>query len=156
MTPKEAAEIAFSMREQAPKIGIIGGAEDSGLLNDEVNQLDYAVTIPTAEFKSLNLAMAMSIALYEFFQIFNQELSAKVQTDFNDILATPDELKITENVVGEFLGNIDFFKAENSDANYVTISRLMKKMSLTNQENRYFIGSFEAFDISYKNKTVNL
>ncbi len=139
LTPNEAAQIAFQMQGQARKIGIVGGAEDSGLLNEEINQLDYAVTIPTSEFQSLNLAMSMSIALYEFYQVFHSENLDKIKHDFNDELANPDERKLIEHLIVEYLANIDFYKAENSDANYVTISRLLKKLTLTKQENRYLL-----------------
>lgn len=136
LTPNEAAQTAFRMQGQAPRIGIVGGAEDSGLLNDEINMLDYAVTIATSEFQSLNLAMSMSIALYEFYQVFHIAELDKIRENFNDELATPEERALTERFIGKYLANIDFFKAENSDANYVTISRLLKKMTLTKQENR--------------------
>ena len=139
LTPNEAAQTAFKMQGQAPKLGIVGGAEDSGLLNEEINQLDFAVTIATSEFQSLNLAMSMSIALYEFYQVFHGAEVDKIEHEFNDELASPEERKLIERFIGEYLANIDFFKAENSDANYVTISRLLKKLTLTKQENRYLL-----------------
>ena len=139
LTPNEAAITAFQKHEQAPKIGIVGGAEDSGLLNEEINQLDYAVTIPTSEFQSLNLAMSMSIALYEFYQLFHSDDLHKIKHDFNDELANPDDRKMIEQLIGDYLAEIDFYKTENSDANYVTISRLLKKLTLTKQENRYLL-----------------
>src|SRR2546423_3968941 len=47
------------------RVGIVFGREDSGLPNEILDRVHAAVTIPTTEHASLNLAQAVLIALYE-------------------------------------------------------------------------------------------
>ena len=46
-------------------VALVFGREDNGLPNDVLDQLHVAVTIPTTEHASLNLAQAVLIGLYE-------------------------------------------------------------------------------------------
>ncbi len=48
---------------------LVFGREDSGLLAEEVNLLDELVTVPTADYASLNLAHAVSILCYEHYRV---------------------------------------------------------------------------------------
>ena len=47
------------------KIGIVFGSEKWGLSNSELNLCDWVVSIPTANFSSLNLAQSVMIVCYE-------------------------------------------------------------------------------------------
>ncbi|MGB0653753.1 MAG: RNA methyltransferase [Thermoplasmatota archaeon] len=51
------------------QLAIVFGREDSGLTAEEVNQLDELVTVPTADYASLNLAHAVSLLCYEHFRV---------------------------------------------------------------------------------------
>ncbi|MEO8561918.1 MAG: TrmH family RNA methyltransferase [bacterium] len=64
LDPKTAAEDALGHTEQG-QVGIVFGREDSGLPNEILDRIHAAVTIPTTEHASLNLAQAVLIALYE-------------------------------------------------------------------------------------------
>jgi tRNA/rRNA methyltransferase/tRNA (cytidine32/uridine32-2'-O)-methyltransferase len=46
-------------------VALLFGREDSGLPNDALDRAHFLVTIPTTEHKSLNLAQAVLLALYE-------------------------------------------------------------------------------------------
>lgn len=46
-------------------VALLFGREDSGLPNDALDRAHVAVTIPTSEHSSLNLAQAVLVALYE-------------------------------------------------------------------------------------------
>lgn len=48
---------------------LVFGREDSGLLAEEVNLLDELVTVPTADYSSLNLAHAVSLLCYEHYRV---------------------------------------------------------------------------------------
>jgi len=53
------------LRARAP-VALVFGRESRGLLNDELERLDLAVTIPTNDaYPSLNVSHAMAIVLYE-------------------------------------------------------------------------------------------
>lgn len=64
LDPRGAAEDALS-RVDDGIVGMVFGREDNGLPNDVLDRLHAAVTIPTTEHASLNLAQAVLIALYE-------------------------------------------------------------------------------------------
>jgi TrmH family RNA methyltransferase len=64
LEPKSAAADALQHIEDG-RVGIVFGREDTGLPNDVLDRIHAAVTIPTTEHASLNLAQAVLIALYE-------------------------------------------------------------------------------------------
>jgi TrmH family RNA methyltransferase len=64
LNPKEAAEDALGYAEEG-RVGIVFGREDRGLPNEILDRIHAAVTIPTTDHASLNLAQAVLIALYE-------------------------------------------------------------------------------------------
>jgi TrmH family RNA methyltransferase len=64
LDPKQAAADALGHVEHG-RVAIVFGREDSGLPNEILDRVHAAVTIPTTEHASLNLAQAVLIALYE-------------------------------------------------------------------------------------------
>jgi len=64
LEPKGAAEDALAHVEHG-RVGIVFGREDTGLPNEILDRIHAAVTIPTTEHASLNLAQAVLISLYE-------------------------------------------------------------------------------------------
>ena len=64
LEPKGAAADALEHVEEG-RVAIVFGREDTGLPNEVLDRIHAAVTIPTTEHASLNLAQAVLIALYE-------------------------------------------------------------------------------------------
>jgi TrmH family RNA methyltransferase len=62
--PKAAAAELLEIAPDGP-VAVVFGREDSGLPNDILDRVHAAVTIPTTDHASLNLAQAVLIALYE-------------------------------------------------------------------------------------------
>jgi TrmH family RNA methyltransferase len=62
--PKAAAAELLEMAPDGP-VAIVFGREDSGLPNEILDRVHAAVTIPTTDHASLNLAQAVLIAVYE-------------------------------------------------------------------------------------------
>lgn len=62
--PKQSAA---ELLEEAPngRVAVVFGREDSGLPNEILDRVHAAVTIPTTDHASLNLAQAVLIGLYE-------------------------------------------------------------------------------------------
>lgn len=51
------------------RVGLVFGRESSGLTNDELNMMDFLVTIPaTEEYPVLNLSHAVTVILYEIYK----------------------------------------------------------------------------------------
>ncbi len=69
LTAEELAAEAQARGAAGQKIGILFGAERTGLTNDEVGIADAIVTFPVnPEFPSLNLAQSVSLVAYECFK----------------------------------------------------------------------------------------
>jgi tRNA/rRNA methyltransferase/tRNA (cytidine32/uridine32-2'-O)-methyltransferase len=62
--PKQAAGELLELAGDG-KVALVFGREDSGLPNEIIDRLHAAVTIPTTDHASLNLAQAVLIGLYE-------------------------------------------------------------------------------------------
>lgn len=62
--PKQAAGELLDRVEEG-RVAVVFGREDSGLPNEIIDRLHAAVTIPTTNHASLNLAQAVLIGLYE-------------------------------------------------------------------------------------------
>ncbi len=69
-TPREVmAELAPLLEEN--RVALMFGPESSGLSNEEMDLCQFASTIPTAGFASLNLAQAVAIHCYELYTARN-------------------------------------------------------------------------------------
>jgi tRNA/rRNA methyltransferase len=68
LTPAEAARRLRAAAARGEKNGILFGNERAGLDNDEISLADAVITIPTAEFASLNLGQAVLLTAYEWFR----------------------------------------------------------------------------------------
>lgn len=64
LAPREAAEQLLADAEHAP-VALLFGREDWGLPNEAIDRASLAVTIPTTDHASLNVAQAVLIGLYE-------------------------------------------------------------------------------------------
>ena len=68
LTPEEAAKRLRRASLHGEKTGILFGNERAGLDNDEISLADAVITVPTAEFASMNLAQTVLVASYEWFR----------------------------------------------------------------------------------------
>ncbi len=67
LTPAEGAARLRKAGAMAKTSAVLFGGERSGLTNDEVALADEVISIPTAEFSSLNLGQAVLLVGYEWF-----------------------------------------------------------------------------------------
>jgi tRNA/rRNA methyltransferase len=66
LTPEAAAQRLRTANAEGLSTAILFGGERAGLDNDEMSLADAAITIPTAEFPSLNLGQAVLLIGYEW------------------------------------------------------------------------------------------
>jgi len=66
LTPEAAAQRLRQASAAGLRSAILFGGERAGLTNDEMSLADAAITIPTAEFPSLNLGQAVLLIGYEW------------------------------------------------------------------------------------------
>jgi tRNA/rRNA methyltransferase len=67
LSPAEAAKEAASYAASGLKTAFLFGRERDGLTNEEVASANALVTIPAADYSSLNLAQAACVVAYELF-----------------------------------------------------------------------------------------
>lgn len=79
LTPAEAATRLRKASARREAAGILFGNERVGLDNEEVSLCDAAITIPTAEFTSINLGQAVLIASYEWFRAGDATPPARIE-----------------------------------------------------------------------------
>ncbi len=69
LSPKECGEKVVTAFEGDQKVGLLFGRESHGLKNEELQQCQFHVNIPTGEaYSSLNLGMAVQVICYEVLQ----------------------------------------------------------------------------------------
>ncbi len=79
ITPAEAAKRLRAAAARGEKTGLLFGNERAGLDNDEISLADAVITIPTAEFASLNLGQAVLLVSYEWFRLGDTTPHARIE-----------------------------------------------------------------------------
>jgi TrmH family RNA methyltransferase len=75
--PLDIRDWAESMRDFDGVVALVFGPEDTGLVSEHVNLMDQLVTVPTADYASLNLAHAVSLVGYEVFRMRQAKTTAE-------------------------------------------------------------------------------
>lgn len=115
------------------RIALVFGPEDQGLTNDELKYCQLTITIPTADFSSLNLAQAVAIICHEiFWAVTHQEKPAV----FTPKLATTFELEGMYGHVEELLREIGMLKTNDTRYWMANIRHLLGRMELRAKEAR--------------------
>ena len=123
--PKHAAAELLEQAGQG-SVAIVFGREDNGLPNDVLDQLHAAVTIPTTEHSSLNLAQAALIGLYELHLAAGDATRALPPPRKATPPPTTAELEQFFSDAERALEAIDFFKTRNTEH----IMRSVRSMTL--------------------------
>jgi tRNA/rRNA methyltransferase len=127
-SPRKLAEKLVSM-SQKNRIALVFGPENTGLTNAELRLCHAVVTIPTAEFASLNLAQAVMVLCYEVFLASRQRAR-----DFVPRLATSQELEAMYEQLKETFIHIDFINRENPDYWMQYIRRFFSRLNMRARE----------------------
>jgi tRNA/rRNA methyltransferase len=92
------------------RVAILFGPEDRGLTNEDLRFCHSVVTIPTADFSSLNLAQAVMVVCWELFRCTLGE-----PADFAPRLANRFELDAMYAQLKDVLVRICFINPDNPD-----------------------------------------
>ncbi len=79
LTPAEAVKRLHAAAARGEKTGILFGNERAGLDNDDISLADAVITVPTAEFASLNLGQAVLLLGYEWFRQSDATPPARIE-----------------------------------------------------------------------------
>jgi TrmH family RNA methyltransferase len=134
--PREAMPdlLAHPATPQQP-IVIVFGREDTGLLNQELDQCDRLLVVPTSELNSsLNLAQAVLLVGYELMLAAALELRELPRPRRDVTPATTLQLRAVFEQTEAALDTIDFFKGKNHEAIMRTVRAILRRASLTGRE----------------------
>jgi tRNA/rRNA methyltransferase len=109
LAPPQMAEqlVAISQNNQ---VALLFGPEDRGLTNSELRLCHQLVTIPTADFSSLNLAQAVMVMCYELYKTVLDRSIPK-----SPRIATRHELDGMYDQIKEILVRISYIQPQNPD-----------------------------------------
>lgn len=127
LTPKElAADL-----DATGDIALVFGRERVGLTNDELARLDEICSIPaTADYPTLNLGQAATIALYE---LAGLDLADSQHPDRDRSLADPAEVEAFHDHVSSFLTALEY-PEEKHDKTMRLIRRFVGRARPTGRE----------------------
>ncbi len=126
--PERLAETLVPLAENN-SVAILFGPEDRGLTNEDLRYCHGLVTIPTADFSSLNLAQAVMVICYELFR-FN--LADPRQ--FAPRLANRYELDAMYAQLKDVLMRISFINPDNPDTFMNNLRHFGTRMQLRAKE----------------------
>jgi len=145
LTPAEAAQRLRAAALRGEKTGILFGNERAGLDNDEISLCDAVITIPTAEFASINLAQAVLIACYEWFRAGDATPPSRTEHGLLQRKPTREELVQTfEHLERELLESGFLYPPDKVDGMRRAIRATLHRARLTYQETQTLRGMIVA------------
>ena len=141
VTPNEAAKLLIDTEFEGNNIGFLFGPERSGLINDDIALADYVINVPlNPEFSSLNLAQAVLLVGYEWFQASLMQTNGSRKWG-NSELSTIGEREYFYKRLEQHLNEAGFLYPEELAPTICRNLRAMfSKATLTNQEIRTLHG----------------
>ncbi len=126
---------------QENEVAVLFGPESSGLANEDLRLCQSLVTIPTADFSSLNLAQAVMVIAYEIFMA-----GMPGPGKFVPRLASSHELEGMYDQVRDTLTKINFINPENPDYWLSSVRRFFNRIGLQAREVRIIRGICRQID----------
>ncbi len=126
-SPREIAR-RLAPLSQNNKIGLVFGSEKWGLTNKQLRLCHAIVTIPTAQFASINLAQSVMIICYELFMADAPD--GLIQPK----LANSRELEGMYEHLKQAFQAIGFINQENPDYWLENVRRLFSRLELRSKE----------------------
>ena len=124
------------------QVALLFGPENRGLTNDDLKYCQTTVTIPTADFSSLNLAQAVAILCYELYwgvMYSGKDLHSAPK------LATSHELEGMYEHVEKMLNRIGFLRTDDSSYWIRNIRHFLGRVGLRAKEARIIRGFCRQF-----------
>jgi len=112
------------------KVAIVFGREGIGLTNEEIDKMDFIVSIPASKkYPTLNISQACTILFYELFKH-----NAEQKTGSQIIPASKIEKDIILKKINEILNKIKFSTKEKKQTQKIVWKRIIGKSFLTKRE----------------------
>jgi tRNA/rRNA methyltransferase len=127
------------------KVGILFGAERTGLLNDDLALANAILNIPTnPDFASLNLSQAVMIVCYEWLRIMDKTPDRRYDT-VDSPPASGQEMQFLMTRLERELSDHGFFTAEHLRPTVMrNINNFLRRAEMTSQDVQTFQGIISA------------
>jgi tRNA/rRNA methyltransferase len=131
ITPEQLAErLAEVKLKKNLEIGIVMGREGSGLTNEELELMDFTVTIPTSKkYGTMNVSHATTIILYEIFKKISEE---NIVSHINPI--SEPEKKQLMKLLDESMDKMHFLNDAKKDTQRTVWKKMINKSFLSKRE----------------------
>ena len=145
VTPRIAAEELRAHHTAGHRIGVMFGPERTGLVNDDLTLAEKLITVPlNPAFSSLNLAQAVLLIGYEWFQTGEIPPDRVLHTGQTRPATKAELLNFFEHLEGD-LNRTGFFTSPEKRPSMVrTLRNALERMQMTEQEVRTFHGVIAA------------
>jgi tRNA/rRNA methyltransferase len=144
LTPEAAAKRLQAASQTGIASAILFGGERAGLSNDELSLAEAVITIPTAEFASLNLGQAVLLIGYEWRKAGDSTPASRARKTIA-LPATRQELsELFEHLERELDAGGFFFPAEKKETMARNIRAMILRSGLSDQEVRTIRGMIVA------------
>jgi tRNA/rRNA methyltransferase len=149
VAPRELARQLIPI-SQHNQVALVFGPENWGLTNDELALCHALVTIPTSDFRSLNLAQAVLVVVYEIF-LARRDLADR----FVPRLANSFELEAMYTELQDTLMQINYIGHQNPELWMMRIRRFFSRHGLRAAEVQVIRGICRQIDWYVRRRFAN-
>lgn len=143
-TPEAAARRLRAASRAGTRTAILFGGERAGLDNDEMSLCDGVITIPTAEFWSLNLGQAVLLLAYEWLKSADTTLPVRTRATQAKPATRAELVGLFEHLERELDAAKFFFPPAKRDAMVKNTRAMILASRLTDQQARTIRGMIVA------------
>ena len=144
LTPEEAAQRLRTASASGIRTAILFGGERAGLTNDEMSLCDAAITIPTAEFPSLNLGQAVLLIGYEWLKSADQTPATRTRKTIAKPAERAELMGLFEHLERELDAAQFLFPPEKKETMVRNMRAMILRAGLSDQEVRTIRGMIVA------------
>lgn len=145
-TPKGGIAKSIETISTGQKVGILFGAERTGLENEDIAMANGIITAPlNPDFSSLNLAQAVLMVSYEYMSQMDQTADVALHTGKTDIASMEVKNQFIDRLI-DVLSDNDFFKSKDMRPTMErSLTNLIARHNWTEQEIQTLHGVVSAF-----------
>jgi tRNA/rRNA methyltransferase len=144
LTPETAARRLRTASADGLATAILFGGERAGLDNDEMSLADAAITIPTAEFPSLNLGQAVLLIGYEWLKSADTTPATRQRKTIAQPAARADLVGLFDHLERELDAAQFLFPPAKKETMVRNIRAMILRSNLSDQEVRTIRGMIVA------------
>lgn len=140
LTPEDAMTEARAEAAAGRRVAVLFGPERAGLANEDVTLADTIISVPVnPAFASLNLAQCVLLTAYEW-----RRQGDVVPAETPERAPSQQVARLTDHLVGELDAAGFFFPEGKRPAMVASLTNMMHRMPLTDQDVRTFWGVVKA------------